>query len=102
MVLHRHLATIVTLSTYATARAHDGWGHMMNRWHMTGWGGWLMMIFWIILLAVAIYFMVRLFRGASESQQGGRGETPMDILKRRYANGEISKEEFEEKKKELA
>jgi putative membrane protein len=31
----------------------------------------------------------------------GHGESPMEILKRRYAAGEIGREEFEEKKKDL-
>jgi putative membrane protein len=37
-------------------------------------------------------------RGTTE---GERQETALDILKKRYAKGEISKEKFEEKKKDI-
>lgn len=60
-------------------------------------GGW-MMIFWALLLIVLIVILIK---AVLNSRSQNTGETPMDILKRRYANGEIDKEEFEEKKKEL-
>ena len=43
---------------------------------------------------VVIYLIVR-------GQAFGKRETPLDILKRRYASGEISKEEFERMRKDL-
>lgn len=61
------------------------------------------MIFFGIALVVGIFF---LFRGSWGSM--GRfgpgyiqGDSPLDVLKKRYARGEINKEEFEQKKKDL-
>lgn len=71
------------------------WGHMP--W---GWGGGFMMILWIVVIALIIFFLVRYLRGYAPG--GGQGqETALDVLKKRYARGEISKEEFEEKKRDL-
>jgi len=60
-----------------------------------------MIVFWI-LVVLGIVFLVRGFasRGGAEGTWG-RAETPLEILKRRYANGEIDKAEFEEKRKAL-
>lgn len=68
--------------------------------HMNwGWVGGLMMILWIAILAGIIYWVVRTARkGGNQTIQT---ESAIDILKKRYARGEISKEEFEEKKKNL-
>ncbi|MBD3315403.1 MAG: SHOCT domain-containing protein [Chitinivibrionales bacterium] len=77
------------------------WGHMMDRWHMTGWEGWLLIFFWLALLAVLIFILVR---GNAGRWPGSSQASPtaLDILKKRYANGEISKHELEEKRKDIA
>lgn len=58
-----------------------------------------MIIFWIILIVV-IVLLVKSFTSRS-SERIERRESPMDILNRRYASGEIEKEEYAEKKKDL-
>ena len=73
-------------------------------WHDMGFGGmmWYGWLFWIIIIGLVVYLIVKL-----TTQKGGEGphgpsqETPMDILKKRYARGEISKEEFDRMKKDL-
>lgn len=61
--------------------------------------GWIFMIaFWALVIFGVIY-LIKLFAGRSKS--GEKHETALDILKKRYANGEISKEEFETKKKDI-
>lgn len=68
----------------------SGWdGHMMNM----PVGGLPM----ILVLGAIVAFIILMIRGRS----GGPEESSMDILKRRYANGEIDKEQFEQMKKEL-
>jgi len=80
-------------------RCGDGWGPMMNLGYF-GYGGMFMgMLLIVILVAVAIYWFAR----EAKSKRNGplSGETPFDILKKRYAKGKIAKEEFEKVKKDL-
>ena len=77
---------------------------MWDGWHMGGWG-WGWGILWVALFwALVIAGLVLLVRYLARSNQpvGPRGEQPLEILKRRYARGEISREEFEEKKRDLS
>lgn len=62
-----------------------------------------MMLLWILLIVGIVLLIVWLVR-QSGSRSGGsddREETALDILKKRYAKGEIGKEEFEQMKREL-
>ena len=77
----------------------SGWGNMMGGWGGFGILGWLsMLIFWVLL----ILGVVALIRYLARSGQSSEDKTPLDILKERYAKGDIDKKEFEEKKKDLS
>ncbi len=58
-----------------------------------------MWIIFLILLGVVIYFIVQTVKNKNIS--GDVQETPLSILKKRYAKGEITKEEFDRMKKDL-
>lgn len=60
--------------------------------------GWVLMIaFWVFVIWGVIAFVQWLANQGSET----KGNAAMDILKERYAKGEITKAEFESKKKDL-
>lgn len=65
---------------------------------MMGWfgGGLMMVVFWVLLIG-AIVWVVREVSGRNSTLHS----RALDILKERYAKGDISKEEFESKKKDL-
>lgn len=65
-----------------------------------GYGGMFMWLIIIIVIAVTVYLVYNKNIGGGESF-GGRQESALDILKKRYAKGEISKEEFERLKQDL-
>jgi putative membrane protein len=72
-----------------------GYGYMMNSWT----GAIIMGLVILVLIGVLIYLLFK------SSKTGGFGqtpnETPLDILKKRYARSEITKAQFEEMKKDL-
>lgn len=64
-------------------------------WHSMGWFGWSMMvIFWTLV----VYAVIWGFR--SRGNQSTRDEA-LSVLERRYALGEIDREEFEERRRVL-
>jgi putative membrane protein len=80
----------------------------MGRWIMDGWGmGWFGMIFMIIfwgLIMVGLVSLIRwLIQNTSSKGHSGVSVGPkaIDILKERYAKGEISQDEFETMKKDI-
>ena len=62
--------------------------------------GLAMLIFWVVVLLIVV-FVVWSLLGRAGSGSSSAQESVLDILKKRYARGEISKEEFEHKRKEL-
>ena len=68
-----------------------------------GMGIWmfLSMVFWILVIAGIILLVVWGVRKATGGGAGRTGESALEILKKRYASGEISKEEYEDKKRDL-
>ena len=74
-----------------------GWGHMMH--YGFGYGGMFMWIIFPVVIGVLIYFIVQAQK--TKGQTPTQNESHMDILKKRYAKGEIAKEEYERMKKDL-
>ena len=74
-----------------------------GRWSMMhygfGYGGMFMWIIFLLVIGLLIYFIVQSQK--TKGQMPTQNENPLDILKRRYANGEIQKEEYERMKKDL-
>jgi putative membrane protein len=69
-----------------------GWGWMI--------GGWIMMlVFWGFLIA-GIVVLVRVFANRNVLGQPSH-DSALEILRRRYAAGEITKDQFEEMKRTL-
>jgi putative membrane protein len=78
-----------------------GWG-MGAGWGFGVFGMVFMLVFWVLII-VGIVLVVRWLveQGRPASVSGPGGESALDILKKRYARGEIGKEEFERMKQEL-
>jgi len=102
MLLKRIFSILIILPTLTFfACAQDpispmgNWGHMMGY----AYGGGFMWLIVLVLVGAVIYFLLQVSK--SKSSDDSIIETPLDILKKRYAKGEIDKEEFERKKQDL-
>lgn len=77
---------------------------MMDCMSMMGPMGWTMGLFWILLFGLLIWGLYQLFQsgGATIGPSAPPRETPLETLQRRYAEGAISTEEYEERKQVLS
>jgi putative membrane protein len=100
-------ASVFTSASLALAQQEPQYyGHHM--WE-GGWSGWffgpLMMILVLVVAVILIVLLVRWLggpgHGAGHGTLGQPGKAPLDILKERYARGEIDKDEFEERRRTL-
>lgn len=75
---------------------------MMGYWGM-GWFGMIFMIaFWVLLIVGLVFLVKWLIQTTSSGKTDRRmGSSAIEILKERYARGEIDQAEFEAKKKDL-
>ena len=73
----------------------DGTGTMS--WFGMGFGG-LGIIFWLVLIIAGIFAIVRWL---APPAQGGANKSAVDILKERYARGDVDKETFETMRRDL-
>ncbi len=68
-------------------------------------GGWFMPVFGILFWVLIVWGVAALIRGSTSHRDSdpayGRPDSAMEMLKRRYARGEINKQEYEEKKRDL-
>lgn len=63
-------------------------------------GGIMMIIFWVAIILLIVW-IVREVSGRNNYDNTRHEKSALEILEKRYANGEIDKKEFEEKKKDL-
>ncbi len=63
------------------------------------WGMVIGPIFWLLVTFAIIYVVIKFVKKQGEDR--ANNETPLDIIKKRYARGEIDAEEFARKKKDL-
>jgi putative membrane protein len=100
-------AVLFTLArdVFAQWRGYE-WGHgpgMMGWGYGMGWFGPIIMIaFWIAVI-VGIVLLIRwlILSTRSVGQKPHHDDSALEILKKRYAKGEINKDEFEEKNRDL-
>lgn len=77
-----------------------GYGPMMGYGYANPLGWVFMLLFWA-LVVIALVVLVRWLGGGRHHGWHERNRSALDILKERYAKGEVDKKEFEEKKKDL-
>ena len=77
-----------------------GWGWGMHPWMWGAWGigmMFMMLLFWVLVI-VGLIVGIRWLLGQRREPQG---DSALEILRQRYARGEINKDEFEARRRDL-
>jgi putative membrane protein len=105
----RIIPTAVTVSlltapatVFAQAGGRYGDGGMMGPGIYHFWGmGFFNLAFWILLLIGIVFFLRWLWQSTKKESPPANKNRALDILKERYARGEINREQFESMKKDI-
>jgi len=98
------LYPVILSPSPAFAQRYGGWHPgMMDGWGMGWFGGIFMIVFWILIIVGLVFLIKWLVQSSRESPSGRSSPTSraLHILEERYARGEIDKQEFLDKKKDL-
>ena len=68
-----------------------GFGHSMGWWWLIG----------LVFMVIIVWVVLKVLNQNKNSNTRVDNKSALDILKERYARGEIDKQEFEERKKDL-
>ena len=110
--MSRVLQTIATSASVVAVSTTTLWADSAetSRHHDMMWGGWggmilgpLMMIILIAAIVVIVVMAIRWLgsSGSDATQKGAPTEGPIDVLKERFARGEIDRSEYEERRQVL-
>jgi len=92
------VVSLPTMNAFAQGRVYEWSWEMHPMWW--GWGlgmMFMMLLFWGLII-VGLVLGIRWLIGQAKET---RSDSALEILRQRYARGEINKEEFEAKKKDL-
>ena len=73
-------------------------------WYMHNVSGWWMVGGWVLMLLIWVgiaFLAILAFKWFPRHTESAEKQTPLDIARERYAKGEITKEQFEQIKKDL-
>ncbi len=85
------------------------WGRPFDA--MYGWGDWgwfgpfhliVPLLFWSLIIAAVVFLVRRGFRWRDEQSIVGPRSAGLDVLEQRYARGEINRDEYLQKKADIA
>ena len=95
------IAWLTPLAVFAQERSYDReWG-MHPMWWAWGAGGVVMMLMMLVFWGLVIAGLVLGIRWLIHLGPRSSSDSALEILRQRYARGEINREEFEAKKRDL-
>lgn len=99
-LLMRGVSLVLLATPVAYADPGEGWNgfHHDMMWGVGMFGGFTMLLFWGVLLALVVLVVRWLSKSSGESINT---QSALDILKERYAKGEIDEDEYRKRKSTL-